>query len=88
VWDPHRGTLVRVLEGHAHWVNTLALNTDYAIRTGPYDYKGNRPQDEKEGKFPFLVCCLFYLFKFLLLLLGMYLSNFIYYFCVQLSKLH
>lgn len=24
------------MEGHAHWVNTLALNTDYALRTGPF----------------------------------------------------
>lgn len=23
------------MEGHAHWVNTLALNVDYVLRTGP-----------------------------------------------------
>jgi len=28
--------LCRTLEGHAHWVNTLALNVDYALRTGPF----------------------------------------------------
>lgn len=28
--------MCRVLEGHAHWVNTLALNTDYVLRTGPF----------------------------------------------------
>ncbi|GFQ97883.1 notchless protein homolog 1 [Trichonephila clavata] len=31
------GTLCRTLQGHGHWVNTLALNTDYVMRTGPYD---------------------------------------------------
>lgn len=28
--------LCRTLEGHAHWVNTLALNVDYVLRTGPF----------------------------------------------------
>src|SRR5689334_9110361 len=31
VWDPAQGKLVRSLEGHGHWVNTLALNTEYAL---------------------------------------------------------
>ncbi|KAK7087632.1 notchless protein homolog 1-like [Littorina saxatilis] len=31
------GVLCRSLEGHAHWVNTLAINTDYVMRTGAYD---------------------------------------------------
>ena len=25
------------LQGHGHWVNTMALNTDYALRTGAFD---------------------------------------------------
>jgi len=29
------------LKGHAHWVNTLALNTDYVLRTGCFDEKGD-----------------------------------------------
>jgi hypothetical protein len=29
--------LCRTLEGHAHWVNSIALNTDYVIRTGAVD---------------------------------------------------
>jgi len=33
------GKIVRILKGHAHWVNTLALNTDYVIRCGAFDYK-------------------------------------------------
>lgn len=33
-----QGVLCRTLEGHAHWVNTLALNTDYAMRTATVDF--------------------------------------------------
>ncbi|RHY31705.1 hypothetical protein DYB32_003235, partial [Aphanomyces invadans] len=32
------GKLVRTLVGHAHRINTLALNVDYVCRTGPYDH--------------------------------------------------
>jgi len=34
----HVGKLVRTLVGHAHRINTLALNVDYVCRTGPYDH--------------------------------------------------
>lgn len=33
VWRIKDGVLCRTLEGHAHWVNTLALSTDYILRT-------------------------------------------------------
>jgi ribosome assembly protein 4 len=29
---------VRTLEGHGHWVNHLALSTDFVLRTGPFDH--------------------------------------------------
>ena len=29
-----QGVMCRTLQGHGHWVNTLALNTDYVLRTG------------------------------------------------------
>ena len=29
----------RTLQGHGHWVNVLALNTDYVVRTGAFDPK-------------------------------------------------
>lgn len=29
------------MQGHAHWVNSLALNTDYALRVGAFDERGN-----------------------------------------------
>lgn len=31
--------MCRNLEGHGHWVNTLALSSDYILRTGAYDPK-------------------------------------------------
>lgn len=37
VWKADDGKLCRVLEGHGHWVNTLALNADYALRTGAFE---------------------------------------------------
>ena len=30
------GVLCKTFSGHAHWVNNLALNTDYVLRTGPF----------------------------------------------------
>ncbi|XP_063585282.1 notchless protein homolog 1-like [Penaeus indicus] len=37
VWRASDGVMCRTLQGHGHWVNTLALNTDYALRTGASD---------------------------------------------------
>ncbi|KAL7039105.1 hypothetical protein ACKWTF_009804 [Chironomus riparius] len=31
------GTMCKTFSGHAHWVNNLALNTDYVLRTGPFN---------------------------------------------------
>lgn len=31
--------MCRNLDGHGHWVNTLALNSDYILRTGGFDPK-------------------------------------------------
>lgn len=36
VWRADDGVLCRTLEGHGHWVNSLALSTDYVLRTGPF----------------------------------------------------
>lgn len=36
MWRAEDGVLCRTLTGHAHWVNNLALNTDYVLRTGPF----------------------------------------------------
>jgi len=44
-WSDKDGKLIRVLKGHGHWVNSLALNTDYMLRTGAYDHTGTVPED-------------------------------------------
>lgn len=38
MWDFESGAMTQELKGHAHWVNTLALSTDYVLRTGCYDH--------------------------------------------------
>lgn len=40
VWNDQDGRLIRTLSDHAHWVNTLAISTDYLLRTGAFDIKG------------------------------------------------
>mmetsp|Transcript_9676 Transcript_9676/g.18434 ORF Transcript_9676/g.18434 Transcript_9676/m.18434 type:complete len:502 (+) Transcript_9676:3-1508(+) len=49
VWNAAEGKLVRSLSGHGHWINTLSLNTEYALRVGPNSHKGIRSTDEKEA---------------------------------------
>ncbi|CAN8099739.1 unnamed protein product [Discula destructiva] len=49
VWDAVRGTLVHELKSHAHWVNHLALSTDFVLRTGYFDHTREVPESE-EGK--------------------------------------
>ncbi|KAG9126945.1 hypothetical protein FRC07_001278 [Ceratobasidium sp. 392] len=49
IWDPNGGKLLHTLKDHAHWVTTLALNTDFVLRTGPYDHTGQRSSSDDEG---------------------------------------
>ncbi|KAJ2723267.1 ribosome assembly [Coemansia sp. Benny D115] len=44
------GSLRQTLTGHAHWVNTLALSTDFALRTGAFDHTGQMPQGEEDAQ--------------------------------------
>ncbi|KAG2422472.1 hypothetical protein HXX76_015996 [Chlamydomonas incerta] len=44
-WDEADGKLVRVFKGHGHWVNTLALSSGFALRTGAFDHTGKAPAD-------------------------------------------
>lgn len=37
MYDTVQGVLCRTLEGHGHWVNTMALSTNYALKTGAFD---------------------------------------------------
>lgn len=49
VFDAVKGTLVHELKAHAHWVNHLALSTDFVVRTGFFDHTRNVPETV-EGK--------------------------------------
>lgn len=46
VWKVENGTLAYTLNAHAHWVNHLALSTDFVLRTGYYDHTGKVPENE------------------------------------------
>ncbi len=50
IWSGKDGKLVRTLNEHAHWVNTLALSTDFILRTGPFDHHGKVPKDDESAK--------------------------------------
>lgn len=49
VWSAVDGRLVRNLQGHGHWVNTMSLSTDYALRTGAYDHTGAAPREAEHA---------------------------------------
>eukprot|EP00825_Cyclidium_porcatum_P017314 TRINITY_DN2005_c0_g1_i1.p1 TRINITY_DN2005_c0_g1~~TRINITY_DN2005_c0_g1_i1.p1 ORF type:complete len:398 (+),score=64.50 TRINITY_DN2005_c0_g1_i1:334-1527(+) len=40
VWEKS-GKLIKDLQGHGHWVNSIAIHTDYVNRTGCYDENYN-----------------------------------------------
>ncbi len=48
VWSAKEGKLVRSLDQHAHWVNTLSLSTDWILRTGPFDHLGRIYDPERK----------------------------------------
>ena len=48
IWNDADGTLKQTLTGHAHWVNTLALSTDYALRLGSFDPEKQRKRKEPQ----------------------------------------
>ncbi|CAL2035014.1 unnamed protein product [Caenorhabditis brenneri] len=37
MWRADDGVMCKNMTGHAHWINTLALNTDYALRTSCFE---------------------------------------------------
>ncbi|KYK56081.1 putative WD40-repeat protein [Drechmeria coniospora] len=39
VWNAEKGTLMHTLSSHAHWINHLALSTDFALRTAFFDHE-------------------------------------------------
>jgi len=48
VWSGEDGRLLHTLAAHAHWVNHLALSTDFALRTAYYDHTGKKGVPESE----------------------------------------
>lgn len=50
VWETTQGKLIRELKGHGHWVNSLALSTEYTLRTGAFDHTGKTYSSPKEMK--------------------------------------
>jgi len=50
VWDPSGGKTLHILKDHAHWVTTLALNSDFVLRTGPFDHTSTQPSSDKEAQ--------------------------------------
>ncbi|CAA6656282.1 unnamed protein product [Spirodela intermedia] len=52
VWETSLGKLIRELKGHGHWVNSLALSTEYTLRTGAFDHtckQYSSPEEMKEA---------------------------------------
>jgi len=45
-----QGRLLHTLKDHAHWVTTLTLNTDFVLRTGPFDHTSKKPPSDSEGQ--------------------------------------
>ncbi|PPQ65191.1 hypothetical protein CVT24_011375 [Panaeolus cyanescens] len=50
IWDAEQGRPLHTLKEHAHWVTTLALNTDFVLRTGPFDHTGKKPASDEEAQ--------------------------------------
>ncbi|KAH9992761.1 WD-repeat protein [Russula compacta] len=50
IWDANGGKPLHTLKDHAHWVTTLSLNTDFILRTGPFDHTGKRPSSDEEAQ--------------------------------------
>lgn len=42
IWNPSDGRCTHTLNAHAHWVNHLALSTDFALRTAFFDHTGKK----------------------------------------------
>ena len=55
VWYTKQGKPLHTLKDHAHWVTTLALNTDFILCTGPYDHTGKKPASDEDGQSPSLL---------------------------------
>lgn len=51
IWDSKKATLIQTLSSHAHWVNHLALSTDFVLRTSFYDpHETSKPPQTPEER--------------------------------------
>lgn len=50
VLQPNLTLHVPLLQGHGHWVNSLALSTEYVLRTGAFDHTGKHYSSPEEVK--------------------------------------
>jgi len=50
VWNSKDGAQLNELKGHGHWINTLALNTDYVLRSGPYSHEDRKFSDLEQKR--------------------------------------
>ncbi|KAF8199065.1 ribosome assembly protein [Pholiota molesta] len=50
IWDAETGRPLHTLKEHAHWVTTLTLNTDFVLRTGPFDHTTRKPVSEEDAQ--------------------------------------
>lgn len=48
IWNSSNGTLAHTLSSHSHWVNHLALSTDFVLRTAYHDHTGKIPATDSE----------------------------------------
>lgn len=50
IWDAATGTLLTSLTSHTHWVNRLALSTEFALRTAFYDHTKTVPATDADKR--------------------------------------
>ncbi|KAI1873060.1 uncharacterized protein JN550_003313 [Neoarthrinium moseri] len=50
VWNAVDGTLKHTFAAHAHWVNHLALSTDFVLRTAFFDHTKDIPKTDEEKR--------------------------------------
>ena len=48
IWNASNGTILGTLTAHAHWVNHLALSTDFVLRSAYHDHTGNIPSSDSQ----------------------------------------
>lgn len=48
-WCTKTKTMIKLLKGHAHWVNNMSLSTDYSLRRGGFDENCNPITNKEEA---------------------------------------